>query len=118
MKGIEHFKNIYFYAPATDMRKSINGLSILVVEEMGQDVLSPSLFLFMGKSRKILKVLYWDQTGFAIWQKNLLRDRFPKLPQDAVEISVTKDVLGHFLDGIDVWRQKFHKPLNPEKLLY
>jgi hypothetical protein len=51
----------------TDMRKQINGLSILVTEELGMDPLDGSLFLFCNKQRPILKVIYWDRNGFCLW---------------------------------------------------
>jgi len=50
-----------------DMRKAINGLSLMTEMEMGMDPFSGSLFLFCGKSRRILKAIYWDRNGFCLW---------------------------------------------------
>ena len=61
----------------TDMRKQINGLSVLVQEEMSQDPLSGHLYLFCNGNRRRLKALYWDRNGFCLWVKRLERDRFP-----------------------------------------
>ncbi|WP_083963614.1 IS66 family insertion sequence element accessory protein TnpB [Spirochaeta cellobiosiphila] len=44
---------------------------------MEKDPLSQSLFLFCGRNRKLIKVLYWDRNGFCLWQKRLERDKFP-----------------------------------------
>jgi transposase len=52
----------------TDMRKQINGLSIIVAEELAMDPLDGNLFLFCNKQRRILKVIYWDRNGFCLWQ--------------------------------------------------
>ena len=52
---------------ATDMRKQINGLSIIVAEELAMDPLDGSLFLFCNKQRRILKIIYWDRNGFCLW---------------------------------------------------
>jgi transposase len=55
----------------TDMRKSINGLSILVAEQLELDPLSGHLFAFCNRKRDIVKILYWDRNGFCLWQKRL-----------------------------------------------
>jgi transposase len=34
---------------------------------LGHDPWSGHLFLFVGRSRDRLKLLYWDNDGFAIW---------------------------------------------------
>ncbi len=50
---------IYLQTGITDMRKSINGLSALVQNEMKKNPFEPGYFLFCGKTRRILKLLYW-----------------------------------------------------------
>ena len=52
----------------TDMRKQINGLSMIVSEDLEMDPFGGNLFLFCNKLRKILKIIYWDKNGFAMWQ--------------------------------------------------
>lgn len=68
---------IYVRPGVTDMRKAINGLSMIASEQMEADPLSGSLFLFCNRYRRILKCLYWDRNGFCLWHKRLERDRFP-----------------------------------------
>ncbi len=53
---------------ATDMRKQINGLALAVEQLMQANIFEPSLFLFCNSERRILKALYWDRTGFCLWQ--------------------------------------------------
>ena len=67
---------VYLHRDPVDFRKSINGLSIIVDQVMELDLISPSLFVFCNRSRDKLKVLYWDQTGFALWYKRLESDKF------------------------------------------
>lgn len=38
---------------------------------------SGDLFLFYGKSKRVLKILYWDRNGFCLWTKRLERGSFP-----------------------------------------
>ena len=59
-----------FLAPGTtDLRKSINGLSALVKEELRLDLFTSYLFGFCNKRRDLIKLLYWDRNGFALWMK-------------------------------------------------
>jgi transposase len=43
----------------------------MVQAEMQMDPFSGSLYLFSNKTRKLLKLLYWDRKGFCLWQKRL-----------------------------------------------
>ncbi|HXH29299.1 MAG TPA: IS66 family insertion sequence element accessory protein TnpB [Bacteriovoracaceae bacterium] len=109
MKSPSDFDSIYLWRSPTDFRKSINGLSAMVQEEMKLDPYSKSLFIFCCQRRKRLKVLYWDRTGFALWYKRLEEDLFPwpkNLEVDIVEISSKQ--LEWILDGINVWDIKPH----------
>ena len=58
---------VYLATGSTDMRKSINGLSILVAEQLDEDPLSGRLFCFCNRKRSIIKILYWDRNGFCIY---------------------------------------------------
>ena len=64
------------YCQPVDMRKGYEGLSRLVRLEMGEDVLSGSLFLFTNKRRNRAKVLYFDGTGLCVLSKRLERGQF------------------------------------------
>ncbi len=62
---------VYLALGSTDMRKSINGLSILVQEHLEMNPLSGHLFVFCNRSRNMVKVLYWDRNGFCLWYNQL-----------------------------------------------
>jgi transposase len=88
----------------TDMRKQINGLALIAEQVMECKVFEPSLFLFCNAERRILKALYWDRTGFCLWQKRLEQNRFPwprTVEQARCEINAEK--LKMLLEGIDFW---------------
>jgi transposase len=70
---------IYLYHGPCDMRKSFDGLCGLIRSELGADPLSGSLFVFCNRRRTMVKVLYWDLDGFAIWYKRLEKGSF-RLP--------------------------------------
>ena len=62
---------IFVRPGATDMRKQINGLVLLVQEEMETSPFATALFVFCNAQRRLLKAVYWDRTGFCLWMKRL-----------------------------------------------
>ena len=95
---------IFVRPGATDMRNQINGLALIVEQQMGVSPFDPALFLFCNRQRRILKALYWDRTGFAMWQKKLEQDRFP-WPRDEEQVAreIDEEKLRLLLGGIDFW---------------
>ena len=92
---------IYIQPGHTDMRKQINGLAVLVDEVLKKDPLNGSLYMFCNKSRRRLKILYWDRNGFCLWLKRLEQDRFP-WPKNRDEVlEITEKEFFMLLDGID-----------------
>jgi transposase len=67
---------VYLAPGATDMRKSINGLSLLVADVLELDPLSGHLFVFCNRKQDRIKILYWERNGFCLWHKRLEKDRF------------------------------------------
>lgn len=103
---------VYLHREPVDFRKAINGLSVLVQEQMALSPFDRALFVFCNKRRTQLKVLYWDETGFALWQKRLERDKF-KWPRKRSDDTI---VLDHeqwcwLLRGFDIAQLKPHKTL-------
>ena len=86
------------------MRKSINGLSVIVSEEMGLDLKSNSLFVFTNRRRTHMKILYFDHSGFALWLKRLESSKFP-WPKDLSDsvIEISHSDMDLLLSGVNVW---------------
>jgi len=112
MLRLEDFNGIYLYRDFVDMRKSINGLSQIVIDEMKLDIFKTYLFVFTNRCRNRLKVLYWDHSGFVIWYKRLEKYRFKWADEthDSV-INLNKTELRQILKGYNVF-QNPHKKLN------
>ena len=66
------------------MRKSFDGLCGIIRSDLAADPLSGSLFVFVNRRRSMVKLLYWDRDGLALWYKRLERgcftlpDRWPE----------------------------------------
>jgi len=101
---------VYIALGPTDMRKSINGLSLLVEEQFDLDLFSGSMFVFCNRKRDLVKILYWSGNGFCIWLKRLEEDlfRWPELEQEVMEID--QAALSWLLNGLDL--KQAHKRLN------
>nr|WP_320012271.1 IS66 family insertion sequence element accessory protein TnpB [uncultured Desulfobulbus sp.] len=67
---------VFLALGATDMRKSINGLSLLVEEQFEMDLFTGNLFAFCNRRQDLVKILYWDGNGFCVWMKRLEEDHF------------------------------------------
>ena len=92
---------VYLAIGSTDMRKAINGLSILVEQHLGQDPFSGDLFVFCNRKRNMIKILYWEKNGFCLWHKRLEKQRFqwPRCVEEVVTIGPRE--LEWLLDGLD-----------------
>lgn len=94
---------IYLSCGITDMRKGINGLSILAGEIL-EKIPTGAMFVFRGKRSDRIKILWWDGQGFCLFYKCLDRGKFT-WPVSAIDsnIRVTKAQLSMLIEGID-WR--------------
>jgi transposase len=96
---------IYIALEPIDMRYSFDRLSGLAREQIGYEARSGALFVFFGRRKDALKVLFFDGSGMCIFYKRLDRGRFqiPEAPHvDVKHVEVDDATLEALLDGIDV----------------
>ena len=100
---------VFLKLGVTDMRKSINTLSVLVQGSMGMDPFADSLYVFCNRRKDIIKILYFERNGFCLWMKRLERDvfRWPDTKNEVMEID--RSELGWLLSGLDI--MKAHEKL-------
>ena len=84
MLAVAGIARIFLHKAPIDLRKGFEGLSALVGEAFNQEVTSGAYFVFLNRRRVLMKVLYWDSDGLAIWHKRLEKGSFPKRRSDQV----------------------------------
>lgn len=110
--------DVYLCCECVDLRKSINGLSILVEQALGLDPFAPQLFVFCNRKRDKIKILYWERTGFVLWYKRLEKNRFAwPLSSDEEVVTLSGRELNWLLDGIDVFAMQPHEEVPFETVL-
>ena len=102
---------IYLALGKTDMRKSINGLSVLVQQNLEFDPFSGHFFVFCNGERNIIKILYWDTNGFCLWTKRLEKQyfRWPESETEVMKIGYRE--LKWLIEGLEMFQEKAHKKL-------
>jgi transposase len=107
---------VFLCTSPTDMRKGFDTLAVLVRDGLGYDPMSGHLFLFIGRRRDRLKILYWDRDGWALWYKRLEQGTFrmPVAKPDAASVELKASELAMLLEGIDLRsikrRKRFRRP--------
>ena len=112
MLNIESAKQVYLAPGATDLRKSIDGLSALVSAVFELDPFSDRWFVFSNQQRDKLKILRWDTNGFWLYYRRLERGRFKWPVQTGPALSITRRQLQWLLDGLAIEQKQAHRPVN------
>ena len=109
---------VYVYTGPVDMRKSIDGLSILVEESLNLSPFESALFVFCNRNRDKIKCLLWERNGFIVWYKRLEKQRFywPSLTDEPSALTLTGKELNYLLDGFDIFHNKPHETLHYESV--
>lgn len=102
--------HVYLYTDPVDMRKSIDGLSILVEQEMALSPNIDALFVFCNRGRDKIKMLCWERNGFIVWYKRLEKQRF-RWPKTGETFDLTGQQLNWLLDGFDIFNNQPHTPV-------
>jgi transposase len=109
---ISKAEHIYLACGYTDMRKSIDGLAILVQQKFDLSPYSNSLYLFCGHRSDRIKALYWEGDGFVLLYKRLEKGRF-QWPRTRKEVKrVTQQQFRWFMEGLRIDQPKALKKVD------
>lgn len=113
---IKHHR-VYLACGSTDLRKSIDGLAVLVKEAFNLDPFSPCLFVFCNRKRDKLKILQWEHNGFWLHYRRLERGRFQWPDRNSRAVTpVSYRELRWLLDGLTL-NQPAHKQVKARVVL-
>jgi len=91
----------------TDMRKGMQGLSLLVQESLGRDPFAGDVFVFRGRGGSLIKALWHDGIGLSLYAKRLNRGRFVWPVTVGGVVGLTGAQMSYLLEAID-WRNPQH----------
>jgi len=107
-------RNIYLACGATDLRKSIDGLSVIVAARFKMSPFEDSIFVFCNRARNGIKILEWDKNGFWLHYKRLDRGHFnwPKAG-DSHRMELTAMELQTMLEGTKLIQKLKRQQVTP-----
>ncbi len=85
------------------------------VRRLPADPLDGHIYLFVNRRRTLIKALWFDRTGWAIFSKRLERGTFelPENPEGARKVAVDPALLAMILEGIELSarrRRRYRQP--------
>jgi len=114
MRSADSFEKIFIYPKPIDMRKQINGLAH-IVESCSLEIFSPSLFVFTNKQKRLIKTIYWAQTGFCLWMMRLEENKFPWPKSTDKHFTISPEEFNWLIQGVDFTKIKPHQIQNYER---
>ena len=110
---IPHGVEIFVGLAPIDLRWGFDRLAGTVQERIGRDARGGALFIFFGKRRDAVKVLFFDGTGLCLFYKRLDRGTF-RIPEPlaagAASIVINDRALDDLLDGLDLETKTCKEP--------
>ena len=105
---------IYLVCGVTDLRKHINGLSVIIAARFQMSPFGEGIFVFCNKSRTAIKILEWDTNGYWIYQKRLERGHFNwPIEEDRKPMELTGNEMQTMLDGTKLLQKMKRQQLKP-----
>jgi transposase len=100
---------VYLYGQAVDMRKSFDGLYAIARAAFAGDPTAGDLYVFVSRNGAMMKVLYFDRSGWCVWAKRLESGRFISDWSRARTHEIDCTRLKLLLEGIEParWRKRY-----------
>jgi transposase len=113
--GLDPKLKVYLHRQPVDFRLGINGLALLVEQQLGLDPFAACAYVFGNRRRNRVKILLWERNGFWLLMKRLEQDRFI-WPAETVAPTLTVEQLHWLLQGIDIAAMRGHPKRRYERL--
>lgn len=111
------YGQIYLAAGCTDLRKSIDGLAVMVKEQFHLDPFSNGLFVFCNRNRDKLKILHWEHNGFWLFYRRLERGKFEWPAHGETMAAISRRELRWLLDGLQIKQIHAHREVTARTVL-
>jgi len=111
-------ERVYLACGATDLRKSIDGLAVLVQQVFQLELFDQAWFVFCNRDRDKLKILRWETNGFWLYYRRLERGRFhwPATPSGTPRL-ITRRQLHWLLDGLTLEQGQAHQEVTARHVI-
>lgn len=113
-------EKVYLACGHTDLRKSIDGLAVLVKEGFALDPFSPCLFVFCNRKRDKLKILQWEHNGFWLHYRRLEKGKFQWPGKNNITgtvATISRRQLRWLLDGLPINQRQAHLEVTARTVL-
>ncbi|MFB1052248.1 IS66 family insertion sequence element accessory protein TnpB [Paraliobacillus sp. JSM ZJ581] len=118
MLSDKQFDSVYLAQSSTDLRKSIDGLAVIVKECFDLDPFSPCLFVFCNRKRDKLKIFQWENNGFWLHYRRLERGTFHwPSDKDEAPLHISHRQLRWLLDGLSIQQKQAHPEVKARTIL-
>jgi transposase len=94
---------VFLATEPLDLRRGFDGLAAAVRERLAGDPASGAVFVFLGRNPRLVKLLFWDRTGYVLVSKRLERGRFSlprQIPEGQRQLALETAELLLLLEGI------------------
>ncbi len=109
---------VYLAGGVTDLRKSIDGLAVLVKEAFKLDPFSTSFYVFCNRKRDKLKILQWQHNGFWLYYRRLEKGKFRWPDEKKTKmVQISRRELNWLLDGLPLKQQSAHPEVRARTVL-
>jgi transposase len=117
--SLDHIAEVLVRIEPIDFRKGLAGMCSEISEAFTDANDRPRLFIFTNRDRRMVRILYWDNTGYAYWHKKLEANRFlwPSQKSASVDRHISTDELRWLLSGIDIDKLEKHSPMRARTFL-
>jgi len=115
MFNLSSSNRFHLYSQPTDMRRSFDGLSGLVQNNLGRNACGGDVFIFINKSRDKIKLLQWQGISFTLYYKRLEEGTFelPDYDPEVGSISLSYAQIVMLVDGLTIKNIEKRKCYNP-----
>lgn len=99
---LNRVETVHLAAGVTDLRKSIDGLAVIVQEQFQLDPFSRHLFVFCNRKKDKIKILEWDHDGFWLHYKRLEKSTFQWPDGKNQSLAISNQQFRWLLDGLSI----------------